>query len=178
MVSNRRGNRSPALIAALVNRPLRLQCHRLVVSSGSHGLEYKDSGSSHRKRDIDVQYGTVPISRDGIDSTLSKVFVSGKDDFVDSMAPSWKKCITAALNAAERDKPGACLFSPQLRSLLSSKSDSSSALRPAPVPIPHKAEPEGIFDAKALTTPPKAISTQTPRIRMKPGRYTKPAALY
>jgi TonB family protein len=143
---------------------LRLECKRMVVRSGSQGLEYEDSRSKDKKRVINVQYGTASMSPDGIDSTLSKVFVSDKDDFVDSLAPYWKKCITTALNAVERARQGACRFSPQLRSLLWEKAGNSAAsLLPASTPPRNKAEPKGIFNVSTRVTPPRAISAPDPQ---------------
>lgn len=136
---------------SVVGSTLHLECKRMVVSAGSRGLEYKESRSKDKKREIDIQYGATPVTPDGIDSALKKVFVSEKEDFLESVPPYWKKCITAALSATQAEQQSACHFSPQLQSLLS-----TASLSTAPAPTQRKAEPEGVLKIGAGMTPPKA----------------------
>src|SRR5437879_899178 len=72
---------------------LQLECKRLFIRSTSSGFDYSDRHGQGNKLQLDIGLDPQHLSREGVDSVFSKVFVADSSSFLESVADYWKPCV-------------------------------------------------------------------------------------
>jgi TonB family protein len=62
------------------------------------GFDYRERSKKAKKREIAVDLGPEPITPEITGAVLSKVFVSGKTEFLSEVPDYWKPCVKAAFH--------------------------------------------------------------------------------
>lgn len=98
---------------------LKIRARRMTVSVERNGFQFHVEGNSkkHNKGpkksealEIEVALPQVNSSAEEVDAALSKVFLTGQDNFVDLVPDYWKFCVAQGLAGKSEN----CRFSPDL----------------------------------------------------------------
>jgi TonB family protein len=81
----------------------------MFMLASNDGFDYRERPKKAKKRQLTIDLGPEPMTAETAGAALSKVFVSGKAEFVSEVPDYWKTCVRAAFRM-ETDEPGFNLY--------------------------------------------------------------------
>ena len=149
---------------------LRLRCKRLVIGETRDGFDYRN-GRKDARLEIDLDLDSSESRQEAIRAAFSRMFVSDKIGFRDSVPTYWRDCITTALAGTELKRTEGCRFSPHLAGIIGVQTGAQPATvaaqatrPPAPATAAEETiDGEQIFKVKkGVVLAPKAVYALDP----------------